>query len=109
MASKGIDAGRLQESLMKLDALPTSALTRSSPVDPTDLDSFLEARFESWVLDVVEGLQERVRVEAEKLVKQAKEANWERLKRLYLEKRQIVMGKTWCANDHHVSDERSGF
>ena len=105
MASKGFDQQRLVEQITRLADLPPHRLELApSPaltaLDETELDAFLESRFEARVLGVVEALQERVRLESERLVQAAKDANWERLKRVYLDRRQLVI-----ADQRPVSSE----
>lgn len=96
LAAKGFDQNRLVEQLTRLADLPPSRLelapsSAAAALDETDLDAFLESRFETRVLGVVEALQERVREESERLIQASKDANWDRLKRLYLDRRQLVI------------------
>lgn len=94
LAGKGFDQSRLAEQLGRINELAPTALEPTTAVEETDLDGYLESRFEESVLGVVEALQARVLEESQRLVKQTKEANWERLKRLYLEKRQVLLSPT---------------
>ncbi len=48
-------------------------------------------------------MQERVRLESEKLVEQAKAANWDRLRRLYLEKKQVLLTEPQKFNEKATS------
>lgn len=91
LASEGFDQVKLVEQLEKISDLSSTALeVIPSEADPSDLDSFLESKFEDAVLQVVEKLQNRVKMESERLIQAAKDANWERVKRSYLEKRQVI-------------------
>jgi len=84
------------DQMSRLTDMPTvdsSLSTMSQHLDETDLDAFLESQFESRLMGVLEEMQERVREESGRVGKGAKAAGWERVKRLYLDKRQLLFSK----------------